>query len=63
MYIEENKEILEGARQEEIDRQKEMAGSLLGWFSAMSGKPPGEKDVPPSPSPIAIAPATSATAK
>jgi hypothetical protein len=33
--------MLEQARQEDIDRQKEMAGSLMGWLKMISGGPPG----------------------
>jgi hypothetical protein len=39
-YIKENEHILEQARQEDMDKMREGAGSLIGWLENMTGKPP-----------------------
>jgi len=41
-YIKENEPVLEKARQEDMDKMREGAGSLIGWIENMTGKPPSD---------------------
>jgi len=48
-YIQENKDMLEQARQEDMDKMRESAGSLLGWLENMTGAPPSQTKTAPDP--------------
>lgn len=60
-YLEESKPLLEKSRQEDMDRMRESAGSLLGWLENMTGKPPG-KPAEAKPAVDPLNPAASVTA-